>query len=321
MTQARDLVTQVSAALEDWGTNVTTAFTLTANDPSGTIYQLPQSFISSTTTPTLTDNSTAKTYGADFTVNFNNGQLTVNYVQTSGHVLTCGYSTVLYRDERKMDGIRQGIRRLYPRVYKQGELYIACAFNQYNYDLASTTDVPNASTFPDGIVPDSYVAAIARADLAKVQTRIHTAEYMPYGYIGNASWTPFVNFRRSSKGNWETDTALNTGDTIKLLYSAPCTAPATIDDEIDVPDEYIDMPVWYALGVLLGRKESVRDRSDSYQTQNASNANPPGLQSRTGFVDYMGLYNQTLRDNPMRPMATEARKKLPGYARNVGGRY
>lgn len=314
MATAQDWIDQCRGFLEDWGNSVSTTFTLTANDASGTIYQLPNTPIKTSPLPTMTDNGGAKTYGTDFTINFNNAQLTVLYTQTNTNVLVLKYDTVLYRDERILNALGNGVRRLYPRVYKQGECYIAGTVQQFNYNLTSTTDVPDASSFPAGTCPPTYVASVARTDLVKAQTRIHSAEYLPVGWTNVTSWRPFNNFSRTTNYNWETDTPFNTGDVIKLVYSAPCTVPTAATDTVDVPDEYTDMPVWYAAGTILGRKESVRDRSDSYQTQNAVSANPVGTQRITSNY-YMQLFQQALADVPMRPMSTTMHVRTPAWAR------
>jgi hypothetical protein len=243
-------------------------------------------------------------------VNYNTGQFTFG-IAPGVVTVQLQYTKVLYRDERLLSVMGDAIRRMYPRVYKTGECYIAGTLNQWDYDLTSTTDVPVETSFGSGIVPSEYVASDARTDLAKPQTRIHTAQYLGANTAGTTSWRPFTNFGRTTAAAWHTDTAFMSGDVVKLVYSAPCTPPTYTTDTIDVPDAYIDLPVWYALGVLMSRKENVRARSDSYQSTAAANANPNGTQARARR-DYMGMFNATLRDNPMRPMATEIRRTVPG---------
>jgi hypothetical protein len=305
-TLASDLIDRVREALEDYGVTVTDRFT---GDASTTIWQASNPPIqTSTDTVTLAGVPTT-----GYSVNYNTGQFTFG-VAPGVVTVQMQYTKVLYRDERILSVIGDAIRRMHPRVYKAGECYIAGALNQWDYDLTSTTDVPIQTSFGSGIVQSDYVAATARTDLAKPQSRIHRAEYLGASTAGTTSWRPFTNFQRTTAAGWHTDTALMSGDVVKLIYSAPCTPPTYTTDTIDVPDAYVDLPVWYALGILMSRKENVRARGDAYQATAAANANPPGTQGRAS-ADYMALLNATLRDNPMRPMATEIRRTVPAWAR------
>lgn len=317
MTTAQELIDRVRGKLEDWGTVITDTVALTANDPSGTIYQLSNKPIATSPLPTLTDNSTAKTYGTDFTIDYNRATLTVLYTQTSGHTLTVQYTTYLFRDERILTALGDGIRHFYPYVYKRGhELYVQLSVDQWVYDLNSTTDVPDSSAFDSGVIPADYVPSVARADVQKAQTVIHRAEYLPVGAAGsNLQWRQYTSFRRTNQRNLTIDgPSPMDGDVLKVIYSSPCTVPTTAEETLDVPDAFIDLPVWYCLGSLLGGKESVRVRADSLQAGTAANSNPVGSQMRTG-TDYFNLFWTSLRSASIGPLASEQRTRTPNWMR------
>lgn len=306
-TLASDLIDRTRGALEDFGHTITDRFT---GDASTTIWQ-------SSRVPIKTNSDTVTIAGVattGYSVNYNNGEFTFG-VAPGVATVQIQYTNTLYRDERILELLGDGIRAMYPYVYKTAEAYIACSLNKWNYELTSTTDVPVETSFGSGIVPSDYSASAARADLAKPQTRIHKAELLRASTANTTSWQPFTNFTRGSLTAWETDTAFIGGDVVKLIYSAPCTPPTYTTDTIDVPDAFIALPVWYTLGTMLDRKEAVRVRFEGQLPAGYGvMSTPAGAQQSTGN-NYLQMFWTTLKNNPMRPMSTEIRKRTPAWAR------
>ncbi len=314
MTQATDLIYQVRSALEDYGDTITDNQT---GDGTTTLWKLSQ-------VPILTNSelSGAPNYGAltvggiqktqvtDYVINYDNGELRFVTPPGDGVAIIATYRKVVWRDERILDGLNAGLRDMYSRgSYKIGECYILLQSLKYDYDLSSATDVPAASSFGDQTLPSQYNPGTARADLQKSQTRIHFAEYHPYG--SNQYYTPFYNFGRTTPTGFHLDGDPTPNDTIRLVYSAPFTPLVNPTDVCAVPDEIINAPVWYALSVLMDKKEGRRARSDGYSVMQNSNANPPGTQAQTA-EDYWQRYLAVM-DDAMRPMRMTQRRRVRSF--------
>ena len=127
-------------------------------------------------------------------------------------------------------------------------------------------------------------------------------------------YVPYETFRRTTNRYIHIDSNPADNDTLRLACSGPFKTLENGDDVTDVPEDYIDLPVWYALGTLLGKKEGPRSRSDSYATMQNENANPPGTQARAS-VDHLQMFHDFLRDNTMAPMARSQRRELRPYER------
>ena len=301
-TTLQTFIDEVRTSPEDYGDTITDQFT---GDGVTTRWKASSTPIKSNT-DTVTIGGVASTA---YTINYDNGELLFNIAPGSGVVVQAQYVKVVWRDERVTSGINAGIRELYPKLYKIGECYVALRPNVQDYDLTSTTDVP-ATAFGGQAFPADYTAATARADLVKAQTRIHWYEYRPYG--SNQLYTPYDYARRTTPRNVHIDGDPAPSDSLKIVYSAPFTVLVNTTDVTDVPDEFYMLPVWYALSVLMEKKEAKRARFDQYAAMQNTQAVPPGTQAQTA-EDYLKRYYDTLQTNAMRPLTIKSRKRLRSW--------
>lgn len=303
MTTLSDLITQVRSAVEDPGDTITDEFT---GDGTTTIWRLSSKPIG-TDSDTVTISGASKTRGADYTINYDNGEITFVTAPVSLAAVIVQYTLYQWRTSRIIDGINTGIRRLYPKVYKRGDIYVLLRNEVRDYDLTDTTDVPEASGITDQTMPSDYEAGVARTDIVKAQTRIHWADYRRYG--ADQMYTPYEYFYRT-KQNWlHIDVSPAPNDVLRMTYSTSFTKLVNLDDETDVPEEFIDLPVWYALSTMLVKKEAPRARSDSYATMQNENANRPGTQAAASD-DFLMRFREFLGDNAMRPLPIQQRRRL-----------
>src|SRR3990167_7303185 len=309
MTLLSDLITQVRSAVEDPGDTITDNFT---GDASTTVWRLSSKPIG-TDSDTVTVASAAQTRGTAYTINYNNAEITFTSAPANGAAVVVTYTLYQWRTARVIDGINAGIRRLPPKVYRPFEVYVLMRNDVWDYDLTNTTDVPEASSFTDQTIPADYIAADSRSLIIRAQSRIHYADYRRYG--SNQVYTPFELFGRTTVRNIHLDVDPAPNDTLRLACTGPFKKLENLDDETDVPEDFIDLPVWYALGTMLGKKEGPRARSDSYAVEQNENANPPGTQAKAG-ADHMAMFHEFLRDNAMRPMRMSQRRRLRDWERH-----
>lgn len=306
MTTLNDWLSKVRVSLEDYGNTVTDNFTA---DGTTKVWKLTNPPIQ-VNSDVVTDAGATDTRGTDYTINYDNGEITFTVAPTTGHAMVVQYTSVIWRNERIIDAINGGVRALYPSCYKIGQVYIQLRNDVYEYDLTNTTDIPDASSFTDQTVPADYVAANARVDLVKAQTRIHFAEYRPYG--ANQVFTPYENFRRTTPRNIQIDMDPAPNDTLRLTYSCPFT-PFTDYTNLsaisDVPDEFFELPEWYALATLMDKKEARRSRYDGYSVMQNTNAVPVGTQAQTA-EDYLARFYDALSRRSMRPLRMSSRRMM-----------
>ena len=302
MTTLQNWLDEPRTSLEDFGDTITDQFT----GDGITVRWKASSFPIKTLTDLVTISGVQTT---QYTVNYDNGEFLFNAAPGNGLTVVLQYTKVVWRDERLISAINAGIRRLYPKLYKIGECYVALAPNTYDYDLSSTTDVPTTA-FGGQVFPADYVPATARADLQKAQTRIHWYEYRPFG--ANQVYTPYEFARRTTPRDVHIDGDPSPGDSLKLIYSAPFTVLNVGTDVTDVPDEFYMLPVWYALSVVMEKKEARRVRFDQYATMQNANAVPAGTQAQTA-EDYLRRYQEMITENAMRPLTMSSRKRLRSW--------
>ena len=306
MTTLADWQAEVRTSLEDYGSTVTDQFT---GDGTTVLLQTSNHPIK-TTSEIVTVGGALQATPANYTINYDNGEVKFVVAPTTGVTVLVQYVKVIWRDERLTSAINAGVRRLYPLLYKVGLCYVKLRPEVYEYDLTSTTDVPPSSSFGDQVIPSSYTNTVAITDLQKAQSRIHFGDYRPFG--ANQIYTPYEFFRRNSVSMLALDMDPGPADALRLTYTSPFTPLVLITDVTDVPDEFFMMPVWYALSVLMEKKEARRARSDTLATMQNANATPPGTQAQTA-EDYLARYHDTLQQNAMRPMRISARRQLRAW--------
>lgn len=299
-TTLQNLIDEVRLSLEDAGATTTDNF---SGDGSTTIWRLTTNPIGANT-DTVTVASATQTRGTDYTINYDNGEITFTTAPVNGASCTVQYTAYVWRDSRIRSALNAGIRSLYPRVFKPFEVYVLLRNNVWIYDLTDPTDVPESTSFGDQTIPADYIPADSRDSIARSQARIHYAEWRVYG--SNQVFVPYSGFRRTTRRNLQIDRSPGANDTLRLTCSGPFKTLENVGDATDVPSDFLDLPVWYALGTLLAKKEGPRARSDSYAVQQNENANRPGTQAQAGN-DHLRMYSAFLRDNAMRPLAMKQR--------------
>jgi hypothetical protein len=303
MTTLADYLSELRTSLEDPGDTITDQFT---GDGTTTRWKA-SSFPIKTVSDTVTVGGASYT---NYTVNYNNGEFLFGTAPGAAIAVQLQYTKVVWPDERLTSALNAGIRQMYKDgAYKIGECYIQCQTQKYDYDLASIVDVPPVTSFGDQTLPSTYNPVTARADLQKAQTRIHVAEYHPFG--PNQPYTPFYAFGRTTPRGLHIDGDPTPNDTLRLLYTGPFTVLVATTDVTDVPDELYMAPVWYALSVLMDKKEAKRVRSDGYNVMQNANAVPPGQQAQTA-EDFLARYHE-LMDGGMRPLKMSQRKRIQSW--------
>jgi hypothetical protein len=308
MTTLQSWIDDVSNALEDYGSTITDQFT---GDGVTAIWKTSSPPIKYQT-ESITVNSVLKTRGTDYTVNYDNGEVTFINIPANATTVIIQYTKVQWRDERKISAIQSGIRELYPSVYIPRECYVLVQNLKYDYDLTTSTDVPDnfASTNPTLSLPANYSAAQARSDFADSRTSIGWAEGIPFG--ANQIFTPLENFHRTTFNVIHFDLPMVPNSVVKLVYAGPPKLLVNVSDVSDVPDTFYDLPVWYALSVLMEKKEAPRSRFDAMASMQNTQAVPPGTQAQTA-EDFLRRFYDTLAKNAMRPMRKRARRELRSY--------
>lgn len=305
MTTLQNWIDDVRTSLEDYGDTITDNFTA---DGVTTIWKL-SSFPIKFQSETVTDNSVLKTRVTDYNVNYDNGEITFVVAPVNTHAVVVQYTKVVWRDERIITALQAGIRELFPAVYVQRECYLLVQNLKYDYDLTTTTDVPDnfTTTYPNLALPANYTASQARLDFADSRTRIGWAEIIPFG--SNQTFQPMEFFHRTTTNIVHIDFSIVPFSVIKFVYAGAPKLLTLGSDTADVPDAFYQLPIWYALSTLMEKKEGPRSRYDMMSAMQNTQAVPPGTQSQTAD-DYLRRYYDTLSTNAMRPMRMRARREL-----------
>ncbi len=313
-TLASDLIAEVRSAAEAYGDLISDGGI--NGDGTTTVFKLSSHPIKTNSELTvnngaLTVNGVQQTQVTNYALNYDNGEIRFITAPPNGQAVAATYVKVVWRDERILSAINAGIRDMRQRgAYARFECYVLMQSLKYDYDLGSTADVaPTASFGGDFTFPTDYNPATARTNMVKPQTRIHYAEYHPFG--ANRPWHPFTAFGRTTLRNIHFDTDPTPNDAVRLTCSGPLTPLVQTTDVTDVPDELIEAPKWYALSTLMEKKEARRARSDGYNVMQNSNANPPGTQAQTA-EDYWQRYLAVM-DNPMPPMRMQQRSRMKAW--------
>jgi hypothetical protein len=298
MTTGQDLVDEVRVSLEDYGATITDNFN---GDGTTKIWRTSSKPVK-TGTLVVTIGGSATTA---WTLNADNGEVTFNTAPPGAASVIMQYTKVVWREERILTAINAGIREMKGKVYNKGDIFVALQQNKSEYDLTSSTDVP--ASISGFTFPTDYVVATARAAIVKAGARIHQAFVLR---SLDSIFVPFEYFSRpGSSHNLHLDALPVNSEVLKLVYSAPLTTPVAVGTTVDVPEEFIHLPVWYALGMVMEKKESPRVRFDQLPTMQNANASPVGSQRQTG-TDYLRLFRESLQQNQMPPLPTRTRRQV-----------
>ena len=186
-------------------------------------------------------------------VNFDTGELRFNTAPGSGNALQYSYQYVKWRDQKILDALYAGLRAMFPRV---GKIYtdtsVSIQVNVWDYTLPIWAQDPRSRVLSvdardPGIPTEPYrqlAGGFHRVDL----TTIHIPRAMRY--------SPTTNLRITGWGPY-----LRLGDLEPQLFH---------------------LPVWYALSVLLPKKESYRIRQDTMVPLTQEGGQQPGILTQTG---------------------------------------
>jgi hypothetical protein len=185
--------------------------------------------------------------------NLNTGELQFVTAPPNTDVIQVSYQPCKWRDQKILDGLYAGLRAMFPVV---GKVYtdtsINIQVNVWDYTLPIWAQDPrsrvnNIDVRDPGITVEPYrrlAGGFTRVDLRT----IHIPRAMFY--------SPTANLRVTGWGPY-----LTLGDLEPQLFQ---------------------LPVWYALSVLLPKKESFRIRQDTMVPLTQEGGQQPGLLTQTG---------------------------------------
>lgn len=211
--------------------------------------------------------------------NLDTGELTWLTAPASPHSIQISYQFVKWRDASIETGLAAGLRAMFPRVYKTyTDTSTKIQVNVWDYTLPIWAQDPrskvlNVEIRDPGITVEPYrmlAGGYDRIDL----TTIHIPRAMGY--------SPTANLRIVGQGPY-----LQLGDLEPQLYH---------------------LPIWYALSVLLPKKESFRLRQDTAVPLTQEGGQQPTLLTQTG--EY---YATRFREE----LASLSRPMTPGYGNRI----
>src|SRR6266446_90215 len=207
---------------------------------------------------TVRDNTSSQNYtviatGAapgtnQVSVNYDTGEMRFNPLPANADVVQWSYQSVKWRDQTIETGLYAGLRAMFPSV---GKLYtdtsIAIQVNQWDYTLPTWAQDPRARInrieIADPFIPTEPFRALSggweRVDLTTLHIPRSQA-YSPVARLRIVGWGPYVQL----------------GDLEPQLYH---------------------LPLWYALGVLLPKKEAFRIRQDTAVPVSQEGGQSPGV--------------------------------------------
>lgn len=186
--------------------------------------------------------------------------LTFLAAPTTGNVIKTGWYTCKFTNNAILTALYAGLSVMFPSV---GKTYVDTSIqiqvNTWDYQLPAWASAPDAIVTAVE-VQDPFVAATG----VTVQPWIDVGPYGWYRSNGFQSihipaaqrWSPAARLRITGWGGYQ-----SLGDLEPDLYH---------------------LPIWYALSVLLPKRESFRIRQDTLVPMAGEGAQQPGLQVQTG---------------------------------------
>jgi hypothetical protein len=225
---------------------------------------LVQDFTSSTNF-TVVDYPTAPTSG-QVQVNYDTGELTFNTPPTNQHVLNVSYQTCKWRDKSILSGLLDGLRAMFPicgKTYLDTSIQIIV--DKYDYQLPSWFNDPRSKIISIEIA-DPYIPTEPFRPAPPGEDRIGLGLlHLPW----SQSYSPTARLRIVGWGPY-----LRLGDLEPQLYN---------------------LPIYYALGVLLPKRETKRIREDTLVPLAQLGSAQPTLHMQTG--DYWARRFTLAQDN------------------------
>ena len=186
-------------------------------------------------------------------VNLNTGELTFLTPIPANDTLQISYQLIKWRDYSIMTSLYAGLRALFPRVGKTyTDTSTKIQVNVWDYTLPIWAQDPRSRIYnlevrDPGITIEPYRqvnGGFHRVDLTTIHIPRSQA-YSPTANLRIVGWGPYLNL----------------GDLEPQLYH---------------------LPLWYALSVLLPKRESFRLRQDTAVPLSQEGGQQPGLLTQTG---------------------------------------
>src|SRR5215472_11264469 len=185
--------------------------------------------------------------------NLNTGELTFASPPPPPNLIQFSYQPCKWRDQKILDALYAGLRAMFPSV---GKIYTDTSLNiqvnVYDYTLPLWAQDPR-SRINDIRVRDPGIVIMPYLELAGGWTRVNLTTVR---LLGSQAYSPTANLFITGWGPY-----LTLGDLEPQLFQ---------------------LPVWYALSVLLPKKESFRIRQDTMVPLTGEGGQQPGLLTQTG---------------------------------------
>lgn len=258
-------ITAVRDALEDWPEYV--ADTISADGTNGVIgpnavpYKASRRPIMDGSLA-VRDNTASTNFVVDTTgspaaghvlVNLDTGELRFNAAPAAGNALQWSYQVVKWRDQKILDALYAGLRAMFPRVGKNyTDTSLTIFTNTWDYTLPVWAQDPRSRVLSievrdPGIATEPYrqiAGGFHRSDLLTVHIP-RAQQYSPTANLKITGWGPYLRLA-------------------------------------DLEPQLFHLPVWYALSVLLPKKESFRIRQDTMVPLTQEGGQQPGILTQTG---------------------------------------
>lgn len=185
--------------------------------------------------------------------NLNTGELQFGAAPTAANTIQISYQTCKWRDQKILDGLYAGLRAMFPRVGKTyTDTSVNIQVNVWDYTLPLWCQDPR-SRINSVMVRDPGILVEPYRELAGGWNRTNlTLLTIPRSQF----YSPVANLRIVGWGPY-----LTLGDLEPQLFH---------------------LPVWYALSVLLPKKEAFRLRQDTAVPLVQEGGQQPGLLTQTG---------------------------------------
>ena len=186
-------------------------------------------------------------------VNYDTGELTFNSPPTSGHTISAEYQTCKWRDKSILSALMDGLRAMFPVCGKTyTDSTIGIVVDQWDYQMPAWFADPRSKIIQIEInalnIPtEPYKPAPAGEERIGLTT-LHlpwSQRYGPTAKLRITAWAPFLRLS-------------------------------------DMEPQLYNLPIYYALGVLLPKKETKRIREDTAVPVAQIGAAQPTLHMQTG---------------------------------------
>ncbi len=219
-------------------------------------------------------------------VNYDTGEMIFGTVPTNAHVIQYSYQTCKWRDQPILDALVDGLRAMFPVVGKTyTDISIPIQVNVWDYSLPAWFADPRSKIISleiaDPFIPSEPFKVAPPGEDRIGLGLLHlpwAQKYSPTARLRIVGWGPYLRL----------------GDLEPQLYN---------------------LPIYYALGVLLPKRETKRIREDTIVPVAQLGAAQPSLHMQTG--DYWTRrFDAALANLARLPGPTSRRPWASMYQRN-----